>query len=57
MRGARVATLVRGVQGAGSHDVSWDGRDGSGRRCAAGVYLARLRAGAYEGTLKLVRMD
>lgn len=56
-RGARVATLMRGVQGAGPHDVAWDGRDGSGRRCAAGVYLVRLRAGTYEGILKLVRME
>ncbi len=57
MRGARVASLLRGVRGAGPHEVAWDGRDGSGRRCAAGVYLVRLRAGAYEGSLKLVRVD
>lgn len=57
MRGARVASLVRGVQRAGAHDVTWDGRDGTGHRCAAGVYLVRMRAGSYSGTLKLVRMD
>ncbi|MCC6652943.1 MAG: hypothetical protein IT348_17445, partial [Candidatus Eisenbacteria bacterium] len=57
MRGARVRTLLRGRLGAGSHDVRWDGLDGSGRRTPAGIYLARLRAGAYEGTLKLVRVE
>ncbi|MFN8588803.1 MAG: FlgD immunoglobulin-like domain containing protein [Candidatus Eisenbacteria bacterium] len=57
MRGARVVTLLRGVQGAGPHDVAWDGRDGEGRRCAAGVYLARLRAAGFEGSLKLVRVE
>lgn len=57
MRGARVASLLHGVQPAGAHSATWDGRDASGRRCAPGVYLVRMRAGSYSGTLKLVRME
>jgi len=44
-RGHLVRTLVDGGREAGPHSVIWDGRDGSGRGVAAGVYLYQLRAG------------
>jgi len=44
--GRQVATLTDGYHRAGTHDVRWDGRDGSGRRAASGVYLVRLTAGS-----------
>jgi len=37
--------------------VIWDGRNGSGRPVAAGVYLARVRAGSHTATLKLLKID
>ena len=40
--GRRVRDRARGRREAGTHRVAWDGRDGSGRRVAAGVYFARL---------------
>ena len=42
--GRQVATLTDGHHRAGTHDVRWDGRDGSGGRVASGVYLVRLTA-------------
>ena len=41
-RGHLVRTLVRGHQAAGPLTVAWNGRDGSGRRLAAGTYIFRL---------------
>jgi hypothetical protein len=55
--GQLVATLAAGQQPAGDHRVSWNGKDGQGRRLANGVYLCRLLAGsqAHCRTLVLVR--
>jgi streptogramin lyase len=52
-RGRQVRTLVSGPAAAGAHSVTWDGCDGSGRACAAGVYLARLRGETAATTSKL----
>jgi flagellar hook assembly protein FlgD len=42
VRGSLVRKLVDGPQSAGVHTVSWDGRDQSGARAAAGIYYYRL---------------
>ena len=47
--GERVATLVDGPQGAGTHEVSFNG--GS---LASGMYLYRLKAGSYQVTRKML---
>ena len=39
--GRRLAVLVSGALPAGYHRVVWDGRDESGNRATAGVYLVR----------------
>jgi hypothetical protein len=52
-RGELVRTLVDGLGTAGSHAASWDGRDEAGRRCASGVYYARLKAGGIHSTRKM----
>ncbi len=52
-RGRLVRILESGVREAGTHDVRWDGRDGSGRRVASGVYLVRLRSGGNDATGKM----
>jgi len=51
--GARVASLVDGVLGAGPHEAHWDGVDTSGRQVASGVYFYVLRAGAHVVTRKM----
>ena len=43
LAGQRVATLVSGEFRAGTHTVSWHGRDDARRELASGVYLYRLR--------------
>jgi hypothetical protein len=51
--GQRIRTLVDGPQNAGLHDVSWDGRDRSGRAVGSGVYFYRLTA---EGRSEMKKM-
>jgi hypothetical protein len=47
--GNLVATLKQEVLAAGSHEVSWDGRDASGQPVPSGLYFYRLVT--EEGTL------
>jgi hypothetical protein len=54
VRGRRVATLLHGQAQAGVHDLIWDGRDGSGRRAASGVYFALLRWERIKSVRRLV---
>ena len=56
LSGRRVATLARGTLPAGRSELGWNGRDLLGRPVAAGVYLARARAGAWTATTRLVRL-
>ena len=54
LRGRHVRTLVAGSLDAGTHRTTWDGRDGSGRGAAAGIYFVRVRAAAGVTTAKMV---
>jgi hypothetical protein len=36
------------------YTVAWDGRNGSGRNAAAGVYIHRLQAGSFADTKKML---
>lgn len=55
LRGRRVARpLFDELSEAGPRTVSWDARDDSGRRVAAGVYWARLTVGALSESVRLV---
>jgi hypothetical protein len=54
--GQRVRQLIAGYQTAGSHQVTWDGRDGSGAPVGNGVYLAELAAGPYRAVRPMVLM-
>jgi subtilisin family serine protease/subtilisin-like proprotein convertase family protein len=45
LRGRLVARLVDESLSAGSHAVTWDGRDAKGNAVSSGTYLYRLRAG------------
>jgi hypothetical protein len=52
--GRRVAVLADGHRGAGSYEAVWNGLDDSGRKVPSGVYFARLHAGEYTATRKMV---
>ena len=52
--GRRVRALFDGFVTAGRHELAWNGRDDSGRRVAAGVYLCRFRMGDVVQTKRMV---
>lgn len=54
VNGARVRHFNRRGLEAGSHQMTWDGRDAEGRRVVAGVYLVSLRSGASTNGQKIV---
>jgi hypothetical protein len=55
--GRHVATLTEGAAEAGRHSVTWKGLTSAGRRASPGVYFARIEAGRYEATTKVVVLD
>lgn len=52
--GQEVRVLADGEHRAGRHQVSWDGRDGKGRKVSSGVYFYRLEAGENLASGKLL---
>ncbi|MBA7650280.1 hypothetical protein ES703_58083 [subsurface metagenome] len=52
--GRLVKTLAKGIPGAGSYFVVWDGKNEEGKEVPGGVYLYTMRAGAYTETRKLL---
>jgi hypothetical protein len=54
IRGMVVKTYVPGLQQAGWHDQSWNGMNDQGDLLSTGIYLARIEAGYYSRTLKLM---
>lgn len=52
--GQKVAELVDGQQNAGRHQVSWDGRDLTGRVATTGVYFYQLKADDLTMTRKML---
>jgi uncharacterized delta-60 repeat protein len=51
--GSEVVTLADEEKPAGSHIVSWNGRDHKGQMVSSGVYLYRLTAGNFTETHKM----
>jgi hypothetical protein len=54
LKGQLVATLLDAEKAAGQHSAAWDGRDDSGRPASSGMYLLRMSAGNYAGSLKMI---
>lgn len=54
--GQLVRTLVSGEFVSGRHEVVWDATDNAGKRVASGVYLAKMQAGKFLRTRKLILM-
>ena len=53
VRGRHVSTVFDGDVGVDQAIVSWDGRDALGTPVAAGIYLVKMRAGAWLTTSKM----
>jgi len=54
--GARVATLMNGTYAPGVYQVSWDGRDESGREVAGGIYIYRMQTAEFSSVKKMILM-
>jgi hypothetical protein len=52
--GQKIATLVDGSLLAGTHVVSWNGRDGLGRQLPSGVYFYRLSTSRFSEARRMV---
>ena len=52
--GRLVRTLISGVQPAGRHEVSWDGRSDQGVQVRGGVYFMRAVLGSQDRLLRIV---
>jgi hypothetical protein len=55
--GQTVRTLLAGTLPAGDHEVRWDGTDDAGRKVASGIFFARLHAGDYQATRKMLLLQ
>ncbi len=56
LAGQKVKTLVSQPLDAGSHSLTWDGRDEAGQTVASGVYLYQLKTNREALTRRLVLM-
>jgi len=54
VNGRWVCSLKNDIFEPGRHSCSWDGRDGAGRKAAAGVYLVRMEADEFKAVRKVV---
>ena len=54
--GEKILTLVNRRQNVGTHSITWNGRDNSGRQVSGGVYLCRLQAGRIKHTIRMLLM-
>jgi len=52
--GQQVRVLANKKLTAGSHTVTWDGKDSSGNRMSSGIYFYTLQAGSLSQTRKMV---
>ena len=55
--GRLVKTLAEGAMPAGTHVLTWDGTDESGRRVAAGVYFCKVDVLGHDARKKLILLQ
>jgi hypothetical protein len=54
--GQKIATLVDGTLSAGSHVVTWNGRDSRGMQLASGVYFYRLESPGFTAARRMLML-
>ncbi|MFZ5519527.1 MAG: S8 family serine peptidase [Candidatus Zhuqueibacterota bacterium] len=52
--GRLVRTLADENQGAGYHQVTWNGQDNFGRLVSSGVYFCKMKSGNFQKSMKLI---
>jgi len=52
--GQKIRTLVDEEKTAGTHEVSWDGKDRNRVEVASGIYFYRIKAGQYSEVKKML---
>jgi hypothetical protein len=55
--GRLVRLLLGAERGAGRHRVVWNGLDDHGHAVSAGIYFARITAGTFTASHRIVRLD
>jgi hypothetical protein len=55
--GRLVRAYAQGELPAGRHEVVWDGKDATGDEVAAGMYIYRVEAGAFQATKRMFRVQ
>ncbi|MCD4795659.1 MAG: T9SS type A sorting domain-containing protein, partial [Candidatus Cloacimonetes bacterium] len=56
IKGEKVRTLVKGHREAAYYNVTWNGKDNSGKQVASGVYFYKMKTGKYVSTKKMILM-
>ena len=52
--GQGVRTLVSTQRSAGRYTVQWDARDSQGHSVGSGVYIAKIEAGSFSASQKML---
>lgn len=52
--GQEIRQLVNDVHSVGRYSVQWDARDNFGRSVGSGVYIAKIKAGQFSATQKML---
>jgi uncharacterized protein (DUF362 family) len=53
IQGRMICTLFRGSKGTGLNQIRWDGRNSKGLPVAGGIYLARIRSGRFQQSIRM----
>lgn len=54
IQGRMVSSVAAFGQGAGSYDLQWHGTDDYGQPVSTGIYIARIQAGSYSNSIKML---
>ncbi|MBN1291065.1 MAG: T9SS type A sorting domain-containing protein, partial [Candidatus Latescibacteria bacterium] len=54
LTGQKIRELTADYMNAGTHTLSWDGKDVNGNTVSSGIYITRLQAGKYTATGRMV---
>ena len=56
INGRKVTELVNNYQGAGTYEVTWNGKNDLGQQVASGTYIYQVSAGNFNQTKKMVML-